>query len=272
MNIYQFYLSKQYDIIQSNLQKLFDNNTVVDDALHDFRVALRRFLTIFNIIFKLSNPDENIAQALLFIKSVRRESNHLRDLEVLKDNIYIHNSPLNEFDLFKSEIINYLDKIFSKEFSNFINIINTDEFQHSLNNLLSFSHNSSVDIDFLLIYSKRIKKITKTFNTVPLDDKTIHKIRIELKKIRYISEMLSLFDEDITNRLKAVQELLGKYNDLKNNIEILNSFINKKSGSRTLWYAIGYYHHLFLSSKSDLYPKIIKKLPKSIKLFSHIAS
>lgn len=267
--MFKIYITEQLKLIDElGLLIVSSDRLRNDDTLHDFRVALRRFLSIFNIIIKNTEPDPMLIEHLTVLKQIRKETNRLRDLEVLSD-ILKGKKIDGEFgSKGENELLSYINKLAEKELENILATMKNSNFQEATKfiNLFLENYQSKIDFDsYIQKYYKNIKKSLK----VELNDERIHYIRVNLKKIRYLFEMknkdISLIDE-----LKEVQEIIGHYNDLRNGIDILQNMQIKGNFSRQICYAIGYYIGLFISEKVYLREKLCHKIESSLKKIKNL--
>lgn len=99
---------------------------------------------------------------------------------------------------------------------------------------------------------KKIDDLEKDFN-----DKKLHKIRISLKKLRYLlEEFQHIFGEEKIGKMiekgKKLQTLLGDFNDTVNQTKLLHNYFgsNKKN----------------ISKDKELEHKLLKKTSKTQKM------
>lgn len=239
-----------------------------DEAVHDFRVALRRFLTIYNLLSKQIKIPEDIAQHVETLKDLRTATNRLRDLEVLKQHISSTTFDSNFGEKGKENLFIILDKKIQKEHSEILNLLLNADLKDKITKISDFfqnCHQEIVTIDFIKKFTKRIKK---ALNSEATDD-TFHKIRVNLKKIRYILEMFQP-ESSVIEKIKSVQELLGRYNDYRVGISILKTIPEEKIIlNKSYLYTIGYAEADFLYKKEALKDKIFVELKKILKDIKH---
>ena len=192
-----------------------------EEILHNLRVNLRKvrsLLKIFNGVF-----DEKV---MLFFgenfKILANSTNKKRDLDIFlgflgeqkhaNELIYFVQKALNlEYENVKSYLSDEENYAFLKEWEIFLN---EGEFYRSKLFDVSLSRLGSFKLRTLLVLAqKRLKSLDQD---CPND--SFHKIRIELKKVRYVYEFLSeifYFDglKKYEERLKNMQDIFGALQD-----------------------------------------------------------
>ena len=192
-----------------------------EEILHNLRVNLRKvrsLLKIFNGVF-----DEKVT--LFFgenFKILANSTNKKRDLDIFlgflseqkhaNELIYFVQKALNlEYENVKSYLGDEENYAFLKEWEIFLN---EGEFYRSKLFDVSLSRLGSFKLRTLLVLAqKRLKSLDQD-----CPNESFHKIRIELKKVRYTYEFLSeifYFDglKKYEERLKDMQEIFGALQD-----------------------------------------------------------
>lgn len=192
-----------------------------EEILHNLRVNLRKvrsLLKIFNGVF-----DEKVT--LFFgenFKILANSTNKKRDLDIFlsflseqkhaNELIYFVQKALNlEYENVKSYLSDEENYAFLKEWEIFLN---EGEFYRSKLFDVSLSRLGSFKLRTLLVLAqKRLKSLNQD-----CPNESFHKIRIELKKVRYTYEFLSeifYFDglKKYEERLKDMQEIFGALQD-----------------------------------------------------------
>jgi len=268
--MYKRFLSHQINVILENAKILLTTSSADlktgDETLHDFRVALRRFFTIFNIIKKRYPLDQPLLDSAVKLKELRDNTNILRDLEVITDNIAKKTleGSMGE-DAIKLLNIHLFKKL-QKEYDLFIDFLSSiplDDIIASINEWLNQFDGS---IDFNGYIKKMFNRIKKALSAEPTDEK-IHEIRINFKRIRYILEMMDkVKDTHHYDTLKQIQDTLGHYNDLICGAKILHNIPYEKIvGSKLILYATGYFEASFLCEKVMMRDEVFKKIKNSLK-------
>ena len=192
-----------------------------EEILHNLRVNLRKvrsLLKIFNGVF-----DEKVT--LFFgenFKILANSTNKKRDLDIFlgflseqkhaNELIYFVQKALNlEYENVKSYLGDEENYAFLKEWEIFLN---EGEFYRSKLFDVSLSRLGSFKLRTLLVLAqKRLRSLNQD-----CPNESFHKIRIELKKVRYTYEFLSeifYFDglKKYEERLKDMQEIFGALQD-----------------------------------------------------------
>ena len=192
-----------------------------EEILHSLRVNLRKIrslLKIFNGVF-----DEKVT--LFFgenFKILANSTNKKRDLDIFlgflseqkhaNELIYFVQKALNlEYENVKSYLSDEENYAFLKEWEIFLN---EGEFYRSKLFDVSLSRLGSFKLRTLLVLAqKRLKSLDQD-----CPNESFHKIRIELKKVRYTYEFLSeifYFDglKKYEERLKDMQDIFGALQD-----------------------------------------------------------
>ncbi|WP_223227473.1 CHAD domain-containing protein [Campylobacter concisus] len=192
-----------------------------EEILHNLRVNLRKvrsLLKIFNGVF-----DEKVT--LFFgenFKILANSTNKKRDLDIFlgflseqkhaNELIYFVQKALNlEYENVKSYLSDEENYAFLKEWEIFLN---EGEFYRSKLFDVSLSRLGSFKLRTLMVLAqKRLKGLNQD-----CPNESFHKIRIELKKVRYTYEFLSeifYFDglKKYEERLKDMQEIFGALQD-----------------------------------------------------------
>ena len=192
-----------------------------EEILHNLRVNLRKIrslLKIFNGVF-----DEKVT--LFFgenFKILANSTNKKRDLDIFlgflseqkhaNELIYFVQKALNlEYENVKSYLSDEENYAFLKEWEIFLN---EGEFYRSKLFDVSLSRLGSFKLRTLLVLAqKRLKSLDQD-----CPNESFHKIRIELKKVRYTYEFLSeifYFDglKKYEERLKDMQDIFGALQD-----------------------------------------------------------
>ena len=225
-------------ILRSLLQVMKTNEAYIEndldtEFLHDYRVAVRRTRSALGQI-KNVFPKETTLRFKRDFSFVGKLSNQLRDLDVylLKKDSYkaLLPSVLRDdidplFDYLSNKRSKALKQVVRSFESNKYSQI-FQEWEKFLNELQKDAPTSSnADLSILTLAQKRIYKqyrsIVDSINQIleNIDDKKLHALRIECKKLRYLMEFFfSLFSRKKMNtlleQLKKLQNKLGNLNDL----------------------------------------------------------
>ena len=220
-------------ILRSLLQVMKTNQVYIEkdldtEFLHDYRVAVRRTRSALGQI-KNVFPKETTLRFKKDFSFVGKLSNQLRDLDVylLKKDAYkaLLPSVLRDdidplFDYLSNKRSKALKQVVRSFASNKYRQI-FQEWEKFLNEPQKYAPTSSnADLSILTLAQKRIYKqyrsIVDSINQIleNIDDKKLHALRIECKKLRYLMEFFSsLFSREKMNTLldkvKKIAEQVG---------------------------------------------------------------
>ena len=211
-----------------------------EEDLHQFRVNIRRIRSLlysFREIFS-----EDIYKKLnSSLKYIAQKTNLKRDIDVFLIS-------LEKDKEFYESLYHYLknEQTFQK---NEIEIfIQSDKFKDILFDLEAFLKDGNgfyantyaylpaktyTKMSFKKLY-KKIKKSSSNLTPLSPIDK-FHKIRIKIKKLRYLVETFSYFikEKSVKQTLKILQESFGNLNDTHKQIIILRNFLQKYPNDMT---------------------------------------
>ena len=201
-----------------------------DEFLHQYRIAIRRSRAIAESVQEVTG-DKSLAKAVKTLKRHARATGPLRDLHVfLQDlpQLCGHNSEvqaaLNIW--FEREAANSHKKLvkrlqskrYQDSMEQWLNLIDSRKF-HKLAGSLQHK-------DIRKAVEHRIKGFNKLtaelMHTSP--DEDIHRLRKQLKRIRYLMELDVRTWKPRLKVLKARQQLYGQFQDLHVQIELLEQF------------------------------------------------
>lgn len=229
-------------LLKKNLEKLKENEAEVltsfnPDAIHDMRVAIRRLRAAFNSFKKvLPSKAKNIREMLQKVGSVLGKK---RDLDIFS--VFIFQTIGKQFEKlegkFKKKILRELK---SKEYVQLIKSLEKLKVQSTKKNIFKESR------------SQIRKALFRTFEIgsfidSKVDDKTLHKLRIAIKKLRYTCEFFEpLYSkyicslESLILKAKNIQDILGDHQDAMTGISLLKHFKTHFSSEEFLQIKSGY--------------------------------
>jgi len=121
------------------------------------------------------------------------------------------------------------------------------------------------------VIQERHRKIVKKIEALDkdFDDKKLHKIRISLKKIRYLlEEFQHIFGENKSEKMikkgKKLQDLLGDYNDTVNQKTLLQNYLASDTKNRVENEELV---HTLLDKTSKGKKKLLHKVLKQLQKF-----
>jgi CHAD domain-containing protein len=225
-------------ILRALLQVMKTNEAYIEkdldtEFLHDYRVAVRRTRSALGQI-KNVFPKETTLRFKKDFSFVGKLSNQLRDLDVylLKKDAYKALLPASLRDDI-DPLFDYLSNKRSKALKQVLRSFESNEYRQLIKEWEKFLNEpqkdapgaSNADLSILTLAQKRIYKqyrsIVESINQIleNIDDKKLHALRIECKKLRYLMEFFyNLFSPKKMNtlieQLKKLQNKLGNLNDL----------------------------------------------------------
>ncbi|MGD9181422.1 MAG: CHAD domain-containing protein [Desulfobacterales bacterium] len=203
------------------------------EVLHDFRVAIRRTRSALAQI-KNVFPARTTDRFKKDFAFVGKRSNALRDLDVylLKQDAYKAMLP----DVLRNDIdplFRHLRKKRAKAFQHVVRFLKSKKYAKIIKDWKAFLNKpppdpptaSNAELPVIELARQRIYKkyrgVVKTGSSIlaNIEDKMLHALRIECKKLRYLMEFFaSLFPRKKINaligQLKNLQDNLGDFNDL----------------------------------------------------------
>jgi phosphohistidine phosphatase len=201
-----------------------------DEFLHQYRIAIRRSRAIAESVQEVTG-DKTLAKAVKTLKRHARATGPLRDLHVFLQD-------LPELCGDNSEIRAALQIWFEQETAN--------RHKKLVKRLQSKRYHDSMEHWLNLIESRKFQKLAETlrakdirkavesrikgFNKLTAElmhtspDEDIHRLRKQLKRIRYLMELDSKTWKSELKTMKARQKLYGRFQDLHVQIELLDQF------------------------------------------------
>ncbi len=201
------------------------------ECLHQLRVSLRKFKSFLSFI-KNKLPSDEWEKANNIYKYLIKPTSKVRDFDVVKTE-HVHpafnnNKNIDDFNKLYIAFKNEQNKLHI----NIENVITSDQYTKIINDLLDWINNKhwkknsfisdNIKGDKLKEYinekaqHKYKKIINKKNSTSNFSQKELHKLRINVKELRYILEILGFYikhSKKERNILKNLQEVLGKIND-----------------------------------------------------------
>ncbi len=216
------------------------------EFLHDYRVSLRKVRSVLSLFTGVYSPEETGLLKKDF-SSLMQKTNALRDLDV-----YLLNK-LHYFSLVPADtheglaiLFDYLSEQRKKEHSEVTKVMRSKTYRKEIGRLEKIFTNGaslaagpkgeeqSLAFACRLIF-KRYDKVCKIARDLDAqtEDGTIHQLRINCKKLRYLMEFfMPLFPEDeivmLVKALKILQDNLGNFNDYSVQQKFLRHILQEK--------------------------------------------
>jgi CHAD domain-containing protein len=218
-------LQKAYETNLTKVYELFD-----DEAIHDFRVAIRRILAFIRFV-DIFCPIEINANLRTLLKSNIKQFNKLRDIQVQIQYL------INFLKKFPETIdfLVFLKKEEKKQIQKLKKVITSSNFDNSGEifyyrmHLMSFECFQKIDFDGIIIVLKDVfREVEKAIsNIIENDFATFHKTRLAFKRFRYtvetIESILSIPKAKV-KELQNIQTVLGEIQDYTVTLALLEKF------------------------------------------------
>jgi len=229
-----------------------------EEDLHQFRINIRKsraFLKEFDFLFSKKHYtyfNENL-------DSFATQTNQKRDLDVIKERLkqvdkdhnMIQEDIREQREQEQQKIEEMLKgKTFKDFFRSYQNTLKKETLLTSDNNIGTIEDTGKQVIHKLhLNIIKKINALEKDF-----DEKKLHKIRISMKKLRYLlEEFQHIFGEKKIEKMidkgKKLQTLLGDFNDAVNQTKLLHNYFTSNEKR--------------ISDGEELEHRLLKKTAKS---------
>ncbi|PHS38712.1 MAG: hypothetical protein COB07_07755 [Sulfurovum sp.] len=250
-----------------------------DDAedLHQFRINIRKsraFLKEFGFLI----PKKHLAYFNEHLSDFATQTNQKRDLDVIKERLgeLDKDHKMIQKDIKqkrKHEYQQIQEMLRSKTFENFF--YNYQDMLSKETLLTSDDHTGSIEKTAKEVIGYLHHKIIKKIDALEkdFDAQKLHKIRISLKKLRYLlEEFQHIFGEEkiekMINKGKELQTLLGDFNDTVNQKKLLHDYFqrNKKkiSDRKEL-------EHTLLDKTEKIQKKLMLQAKKKLHMFKEQA-
>ena len=245
-----------------SLSILFYKNRIIsrddEEDLHQFRINIRKsraFLKEFDFLFSKKHYtyfNENLDY-------FATQTNQKRDLDVIKERL---KQVDKDHDMIQEDIKEQREqeqqkieemlkgKRFEDFFRSYQNALKKETLLTSNNNIGTIEDIAKQVIHKLhLNIIKKIDALEKDF-----DEKKLHKIRISMKKLRYLlEEFQHIFGEKKIEKMiekgKKLQTLLGDFNDAVNQTKLLHNYFTSNEKN--------------ISDSKELERRLLKKTAKS---------
>lgn len=219
------------DVLQANEPYIKQDIDV--EFLHDYRVSIRRTRAVLAQVKEVF-PVPAVEHFRQEFSSLARQSNELRDLDVylLRQATYTHMLPPGLHDHIQP-LFAYLRQQRAAALDNVTGGLETPEYRQLIEDWEAFLSESlpadaaarNAGLPIVVIARRRLRKryrvIVKMGRALgaQADERALHALRIECKKLRYLLEFFaSLFPPkkiaELIAQLKALQGILGDINDL----------------------------------------------------------
>ena len=212
---------KQFDIFLKDLNE-FKVNDKDKEKLHKLRISSR----------KLSSHINKKSKLYTYLRTLRKLSNEMRDLDVLENEFFESLNIKEKKTLLKLDLKTFIKnkyEVLEIVFSSFIYSVNWFDLAHKYSNK---NVKFKAKIDSLRFPSE--------------ESKSIHKFRIKIKKLRYRIED-SETNENIDKLIK-LQKICGKIHDLDMALVFLEDFLEKQEYKK--------FKKIIIKKRKSLYEEI----------------
>ena len=251
-----------------------------DEDLHQLRITCRRSVVLMGE-FRILYEKENLLSHRTGLKNLISISNTKRDMDVLKSELCKIDGEIhyqNALDVLKE----YVDKILQIEHNGIIDYLQSETCINDLiawKNYITDMNKTNISIygrypiyslaqyvifqRFLKI-KKRIKRLDPKHNA----SETLHKLRIEYKKMRYLLETFGYLYEKkeikkLLKEMKKLQDVLGLFHDSYQQKMIFESLLETEKNERVQ----SFIREVLLSNLKAYQKKEISKIRKQLKGF-----
>ncbi len=240
----RLYLFENIENFEQNLNEAIQS--LDEDAVHDFRVALKKLRAIFIFLGKTEISDVSFSNQVKKFKKVFKAAGIVRDRQVHKNLIANYEEILSaDFNVYKL----FIDQQISSSGDDFILVakkallkLNVDFWNEILMKVQSIDE-SEVLQGALKFIRERMEKVRRILAEESQDYYQLHFVRKVVKQVRYIYEMRMSFDwntpehQTHLEELKTIETILGTWhdqitllNDLEKHMVLLSQSNNKKTG------------------------------------------
>ncbi len=217
----------------SNLE--FCKKAFSEESVHDFRVSVRRLITIVRVMNKIV-PNHNASPLISLLKSQLGLFNPLRDTQVMILKIQEMSQNHPELEIFGSEL-KKRERTYIISLKNQIRDLSLSRVEPVFEKITESYFISNVSDS--IINAHIINTLNSSFTKVielndiasPDDAGTLHRVRLAFKKFRYRAEAFSEiinYPESIRKELGKVQDILGAIQDNSVMIENIREFASDK--------------------------------------------
>jgi CHAD domain-containing protein len=185
-----------------------------DEALHDFRVSLRRLRSLLRNYRGIIKPDKRLIGQL---RTMQRHTNHARDLEVfitqLQQYAPEHTPLVSELEGQRQQAYHQLRQELPATWAELPSDL-TSTLQ-----LRQLKHHPSLGSLTVETTSRQLTKLKKQFRSLHQgwDEALLHQLRIQGKRLRYLLEPFLELGKvhKAIDVMKQFQDELGEYRDLQ---------------------------------------------------------
>ncbi len=250
------------------------------EFLHDYRVSLRKARSILSEVGDVFDKEKTKYFRGIF-KTFAQITNNLRDIDVYLLKIPEFKEELPEYLSYGlNDIEDYLLKLREGEVEKVNNFLQSSEFKANFGEAVDFFQKGYVDYPGELagkrIYdvaaeaindclASPIRRVKKSKSMTP---ETLHKLRIDFKKLRYLIEAFGNVvygkkTETLLDKLKKFQDEIGLYHDYHNHIIMLNYILNEMTVKNdNTEETVRQLEKIFIKKRDKLENKVLERLER----------
>ena len=212
-------LHRRWDKYQADLKTC--RREFSEEAVHDFRVATRRLLSLFDLL-RAVMPDPRIQKMRRVLKDQLDNLDDLRDVQVLLADISetIHEIPaLLPFQGYLQHKEKKLLRAAHKEIK-WLKIESLSKRAYKLSQIIEVSTQPDLKASLFSAVDEAYAIVTQRYALIdPAQPSTIHRLRIAFKKFRYMIEVIYPVLQnpapDYLKRLQGYQAAMGDIQDME---------------------------------------------------------
>lgn len=250
------------------------------EFLHDYRVSLRKARSILSEVGDVFDKEKTKYFRGIF-KTFAQITNKLRDIDVYLLKIPEFREQLPEYLSYGlNDIEDYLLKLREGEVEKVNNFLQSSEFKANFGEAVDFFQKGYADYPGELagkhIYdvaaeaindclASPIRRVKKSKSMTP---ETLHKLRIDFKKLRYLIEAFGNVvygkkTETLLDKLKKFQDEIGLYHDYHNHIIMLNYILNEMTVKNdNTEETVRQLEKIFIKKRDKLENKVLERLER----------
>lgn len=247
------YLFCQYLLEQFEYSRRLEEGVIAGvepEYLHQYRVSLRRCRSLTKLLKMLLSPFEFSLMSKHLV-TLMKPTNLLRDLDVFLLTQQNYMSEASQHQQAIEDLFQNIKKQRSKEHKRVQDWLTSKNYL-AICIILHNSLKRSVSSDFnaepvetkpfadnqILTHLQKVMKQSKPLNKHS-PDSSVHKVRIECKKLRYLMEYFAPLYSDPNHQenvamLKSLQDKLGDFNDASTQLEHFTQLLQYETDSKQI--------------------------------------
>lgn len=194
-----------------------------DEFLHKVRVNARKLLAYLKGYGEFVNGGLDLEPVITLARDIIKASNAVRDLDVMLQAVNDWQKTIEEInDANMQELADCILNLRHAANEKYKQLVQSEAYKQRVKQgkqiCLQLDEKIRPDDRQTVLYKKsaeQLESLKKNFSKLHgrSDDKRLHKIRIQLKNLRYLLRLVGNADPEIINKLSLLQEFLGGYHD-----------------------------------------------------------